>query len=58
MAEEDPPHGQGVGLPWIGPWPNADIDMGFSVLYPPQPYIRKKIVINVNNLIVMVFDFK
>ena len=20
MAEEDPSHGQGVGLPWIGPW--------------------------------------
>ena len=20
MAKEDPSHGQGVGLPWIGPW--------------------------------------
>ena len=20
MAEEDPSYGQGVGLPWIGPW--------------------------------------
>ena len=36
MAEEDPSHGQGVGLPWIRPWAQHGHRHGLPGFIPPH----------------------